>query len=171
MDKWFRLSGSSIDQSCTPRRRRGLVFTGCSRATLDYEPERAGLSTFADAQASQLQTNRAITGGFAPISRQRWEGRGASAACSSCGRYRYALSRDLGASGQGVALFVMLNPSTADARRDDPTIRRSRVLARELGFATLWVAIPSSRFGPRISGGFAHTRVRSVRTTTAGSAS
>jgi hypothetical protein len=30
------------------------------------------------------------------------------------------------------ALFVMLNPSTADARLDDPTIRRCR------GFAKLW---------------------------------
>lgn len=123
-----------------PRRRRGLVFAGCFTATLDYEPERAILSTCINAQASQLQTNRAIAGDFAPIDPRRWVGRGASAAYSSCGRYRYALSRDLDASGQGVALFVMLNPSTADARRDDPTIRRSQLLARGLGFGTLWVA-------------------------------
>jgi hypothetical protein len=41
---------------------------------------------------------------------------------SECGRYRYQLARKWG-SGP-IACFVMLNPSTADAHQDDPTIRR-----------------------------------------------
>ncbi len=42
---------------------------------------------------------------------------------SPCGKYRYRLTRTL--SGPGMPLvFVMLNPSTADASIDDPTIRR-----------------------------------------------
>jgi hypothetical protein len=45
-----------------------------------------------------------------------------SATISDCGRYRYALGRrwDDGPT----ACWVMLNPSTADADVDDPTIRR-----------------------------------------------
>lgn len=35
-------------------------------------------------------------------------------------------------AGDGPLLFVMLNPSVADGRRDDPTIRRC------IGFATAW---------------------------------
>lgn len=48
------------------------------------------------------------------------------------GRYRYLLSRRW-APGPA-ALFVMLNPSTADDLRDDPTIRRC------VGFARRWRA-------------------------------
>ena len=41
---------------------------------------------------------------------------------SACGRYRYLLSRRW---GDGPELgVVMLNPSTANASQDDPTIRR-----------------------------------------------
>lgn len=47
------------------------------------------------------------------------------------GLYRYRLSRRW-AQGGTRAAFVMLNPSTADARRDDPTIRRC------IGFAQRW---------------------------------
>lgn len=45
-----------------------------------------------------------------------------NAVISSCGKYRYVLTRQLG-SGSKTATFIMLNPSTADATQDDPTIR------------------------------------------------
>ncbi len=48
------------------------------------------------------------------------------------GPYRYLLWRRW-ADADGV-LFVMLNPSTADARDDDPTIRRCLGFARAWGF-------------------------------------
>lgn len=58
-----------------------------------------------------------------------------SAVFSRCGRYRYALSRDWGAPGAAGrrVCFVMLNPSTADHRRNDPTIARCESRARDLG--------------------------------------
>lgn len=46
------------------------------------------------------------------------------------GRYRYALGRRWGTGP--AATFVMLNPSTADAEVDDPTIRRCVGFARAL---------------------------------------
>lgn len=50
----------------------------------------------------------------------------ASAEFSECGTYRYVLKRRLPCVLRWVkpALFIMLNPSTADAINDDPTIRR-----------------------------------------------
>lgn len=57
-----------------------------------------------------------------------------SAIISACGQYRYRLDRDTDTifPTAGPALFIMLNPSTADAALDDPTIRRCR------GFADTW---------------------------------
>jgi hypothetical protein len=44
---------------------------------------------------------------------------------SDCGLYRYWLSRDVQTRGfAGVLTYIMLNPSTADATKDDATIRR-----------------------------------------------
>ena len=43
---------------------------------------------------------------------------------SPCLRYRYWLARDIGGAERGPALFILHNPSTADATADDPTIRR-----------------------------------------------
>ncbi len=54
------------------------------------------------------------------------------------GAYRYALTRRWRSSGRQVA-FVLLNPSTADAERDDPTIRRCIGFARAWGFAAVEV--------------------------------
>lgn len=63
----------------------------------------------------------------------------AGAVISPCGRYRYVLARDLGLMGRGAVLFLMLNPSTADASEDDPTIRRCKGFAQTWGFARLLV--------------------------------
>jgi len=46
-----------------------------------------------------------------------------NATLSRCGQYRYDLVRIWDKSAP-LACFIMLNPSTADASRDDPTIRR-----------------------------------------------
>jgi len=48
---------------------------------------------------------------------------------SACRTYRYALWRELDASKPGYALFIGLNPSTADERLDVESLltRRSRV--------------------------------------------
>ncbi|MBH9551425.1 DUF1643 domain-containing protein [Inhella gelatinilytica] len=60
------------------------------------------------------------------------------AALSRCRRYRYALWRRWDDTAPTV-LFVMLNPSTADARQDDPTIRRCMGFAQAWGFGGLAV--------------------------------
>ncbi len=57
---------------------------------------------------------------------------------SPCGLYRYSLWRTWDAS-KPVVLFVMLNPSTADADVDDPTIRKCMGFARRWGYGTLLV--------------------------------
>lgn len=54
------------------------------------------------------------------------------AVISECGQYRYWLSRHWDDTLRP-ACFVMLNPSTADARQDDPTIRRCVSFARSWG--------------------------------------
>lgn len=67
-------------------------------------------------------------------------GEGRGAVLSDCEKYRYALWRDTGVLGaEGTVLFVMLNPSTADATEDDPTIRRCIRFATDWGFARLAV--------------------------------
>ena len=54
------------------------------------------------------------------------------------GVYRYGLWREWDAARPAVA-FVMLNPSTADGERNDPTIRRCLGFARSWGFGRLEV--------------------------------
>lgn len=51
------------------------------------------------------------------------------------GDYRYSLWRRLVPAGDRTLLWVMLNPSTADAHQDDPTIRRVAGFTRREGFA------------------------------------
>lgn len=59
---------------------------------------------------------------------------------SDDGLYRYSLTRDVAPlTGFGLCTFVMLNPSTADAEQDDPTIRRCIRFASDWGYAQLKV--------------------------------
>lgn len=60
-----------------------------------------------------------------------------SALLSSCGKYRYWLKRRWG-RGQ-VVCWVMLNPSTADAEIDDPTIRRCVGFSQGWGYGGMYV--------------------------------
>lgn len=55
------------------------------------------------------------------------------------GQYRYWLRRTISMLDDRGLVFVMLNPSTADAREDDPTLRRCRVFASLWGFGRLGV--------------------------------
>jgi hypothetical protein len=57
---------------------------------------------------------------------------------SSCGSYRYSLSRVWDESLPAV-LFIMLNPSSADGTKDDPSIRRCISYAKDWGFGSLFV--------------------------------
>lgn len=61
-----------------------------------------------------------------------------TATLSNCGAYRYMLGRSWDQS-LPVLAFVMLNPSTADADQDDPTIRKCIGFAKRLGFGAITV--------------------------------
>lgn len=72
------------------------------------------------------------------IERSFQKGDAASVAIySDCERYRYSLCRTW-APGDHV-LFVMLNPSTATERQNDPTVERCERRARALGFGAFTV--------------------------------
>ncbi len=59
-----------------------------------------------------------------------------SATISTCGKFRYSLRREW-IGGVGICVFIMLNPSTADALLDDATVRRCIAFAQAWGFAGL----------------------------------
>jgi hypothetical protein len=63
---------------------------------------------------------------------------GRAAIVSGDGKYRYLLHRVWDA-GKPRALFVMLNPSTADAEIDDPTIRSCIRLSKSWGYGSFEV--------------------------------
>lgn len=63
---------------------------------------------------------------------------GAGATVSACGRYRYELTRRWDDSGP-LLEWIMLNPSTADADADDPTIRRCIGFAKRWGYGAIVV--------------------------------
>ena len=60
---------------------------------------------------------------------------------SKCEKYRYDLYRDdlRSEKHEGLCLFIMLNPSTADETNDDPTIRRCISYAKKWGYEELIV--------------------------------
>jgi hypothetical protein len=60
---------------------------------------------------------------------------------SPCRTYRYTLWREFGdQGGDGYAMFIGLNPSTADEVNDDPTIRRCIAFAKSWGYGALCMA-------------------------------
>lgn len=60
-----------------------------------------------------------------------------SAEVSECGKFRWWLQRRW--DNGPLVCFVMLNPSTADAEKDDPTIRRCIGYAKAWGFGAMSV--------------------------------
>ena len=54
-----------------------------------------------------------------------------TAIISPCGKYRYLLERKISTAPK-TALFIMLNPSTADATLDDRTIKKCRGFAERI---------------------------------------
>lgn len=63
-----------------------------------------------------------------------------SAVISDCGLYRYRLERHaIEGGGAGGVGWIMVNPSTADANEDDPTVRKVLGFSARLGFG--WVAV------------------------------
>jgi hypothetical protein len=61
-----------------------------------------------------------------------------SAEFSACSRFRYSLTR-IWNRIRPTVLFIGLNPSTADAERNDPTIRRGLRFAQDWRFGGLTV--------------------------------
>lgn len=53
-------------------------------------------------------------------------------------KYRYWLKR-IWDPEKPMVLFIMLNPSTADAEHDDPTIKRCIGFAKAWGYGSIWV--------------------------------
>lgn len=74
-----------------------------------------------------------MSGGRAQLS---WPHAGAT--FSPCGAYRYVLWRAW--SDKPRALWIMLNPSTADESVEDPTIRRCIGFARSWGLGGVYIA-------------------------------
>lgn len=58
---------------------------------------------------------------------------------SPCDLYRYGLSRVWDATRPSL-LFIMLNPSTADEHRNDPTVARCEERARRMGHGAMMIA-------------------------------
>jgi len=70
------------------------------------------------------------------VSREQYEQ--SDAVLSACQRYRYLLFRRW--RGTGTTMWIIgLNPSTADAEQDDPTIRRCVGFAKRCGCVALYM--------------------------------
>lgn len=61
-----------------------------------------------------------------------------TATISPCGRYRYSLGRRW-VENSALVLWVMLNPSTADHEKDDPTIAKITKFTKRFGYGAFAV--------------------------------
>lgn len=60
------------------------------------------------------------------------------ASFSDCRQYRYALWR-IWDESKPLVMFIGLNPSTANESNDDPTIRRVKAIAENLGYGGVYM--------------------------------
>ncbi len=58
---------------------------------------------------------------------------------SHCKAYRYVLYKSASDTETPSVLWIMLNPSTADQNRDDPTVRKCQGFSRKWGFQAVTV--------------------------------
>ena len=70
---------------------------------------------------------------------REFSGKDKGAIISECGKYRYVLYRKVSRESEKSLYFICLNPSTADAKEDDQTVRRCMNFARDLGYGYLYV--------------------------------
>ena len=61
------------------------------------------------------------------------------AVISDSENYRYVLYRKIKCQSEKSLCFICLNPSTADAKEDDPTVRRCMRFARDWGYGGLYI--------------------------------
>jgi hypothetical protein len=74
-----------------------------------------------------------------PITETSRDGSATASLCA-CRAYRYTLTRRWGpAKNSSLLPWIMLNPSTADALADDPTIRRVIAFSRRWGYGGIIV--------------------------------
>jgi len=62
-----------------------------------------------------------------------------TAAFSPCFTWRYSLHRQLSENNDTTCLFIMLNPSTADEYKNDPTVERCERYTLKWGYGNLKV--------------------------------
>lgn len=80
-----------------------------------------------------------MTRGAARVSIQVEGFRRSSAELSDCGHYRYRLTRQWAPGVVPTVLWIMLNPSKADADKDDHTIRKCVGFSKRFGAGALEV--------------------------------
>ena len=78
-------------------------------------------------------------GGKGSVRTKLIDTRADGAVLSDDGMYRYVLVRRFDITRADALVWLMLNPSTADASRNDPTIRKCLGFAKHLGFGAIVV--------------------------------
>lgn len=70
---------------------------------------------------------------------EKYEPNDKNAVISDCDNYRYALYRKISHENEKSLCFICLNPSTADAEKDDRTVKRCIDYAQGWGYGGLYI--------------------------------
>jgi hypothetical protein len=126
----------------TPRRDSRLMNGGYQLSMFDTEPEpttTAGPAPARGVEQSPIGDCSPATAEWVEVNGlQLQTGSAGSAVLSPCGTYRYRLDRTWNEQAPPL-VWVMLNPSTADADEDDPTLRRVTTFTKKAGHGGLIV--------------------------------